>query len=122
MFEAYKISVAISLTNHVSQGLAMMSGEFAKTEAQATLLQKRINGIKSDLAKGAMYLGAGLGIAMLLKGPYEEAKKLAQAKADFSNLNLSNIDNTRVFGTAANLAHKTLGTTITDNIKLIQDF
>lgn len=121
MFEAYKIAVKISLINHVSTGLLAMGKDFARTEAQAAKLEMRIKNIQSSALKGALMFAGGVGIAGLLKVPYEEAKKLAQAQADFSNLNLSAMDNAKAFGTAAANAHKTLGSTITGNIKLIQD-
>lgn len=121
MFDAYKIGVTLSLTNHVSKGLLLMAGDFAKTEAQATLLQRRMNSIKNDALKGGLMLGAGAGMLMLLKGPYEEAKKLAQAQANFQTLNLSAGENAEVFGKAAAMSHKLLGTTITENVKLIHD-
>jgi len=121
MFEAYKIGVTLSLTNHVSKGLMLMAGDFAKTEAQATLLQKRIHSIKNDAIKGGLFLGAGVGMLALLKGPYEEAKKLAQAQANFQTLNLSAFENSQAFGKAASMSHKILGTTITENVKQIHD-
>jgi hypothetical protein len=125
-FEAYKIGIKISLINHVSTGLGIMAGDFTKAERKALLLENRLKliqleGIKLKGVMGGMMFGAGAAGMMLLKGSYEEAKKLAQAQADFQNLNLSALDNSRVFGVATNLSHKTLGTTITNNIKLIQD-
>jgi hypothetical protein len=121
MFDAYKIGVTLSLTNHVSKGLMAMAGDFAKTEGQVTLLQKRINSIKNDALKGGLMIGAGVGMLALLKGPYEEAKKLAQAQADFQTLNLSGAENSEAFGKAASMSHKILGTTITENVKLVHD-
>jgi hypothetical protein len=121
MFDAYKIGVTLSLTNHVSKGLLLLASDFAKTEAQATLLQKRINSIKNDALKGGLMLGAGAGMLALLKGPYEEAKKLAQAQANFQTLNLSALENSQAFGKAATMSHQILGTTITENVKLIHD-
>lgn len=121
MFDAYKIGITLSLTNHVSKGLLLMAGDFAKTEAQATLLQKRLVSIQNDAIKGGLMLGAGVGMLALLKGPYEEAKKLAQAQANFQTLNLSASENAQAFGKAATMSHQTLGTTITNNVKLIHD-
>lgn len=57
----------------------------------------------------------------ILFAPYEEAKKLAQAKADFSTLNLSSADNDKVSTQAVTLSQQVLGSTITGNIKAIQD-
>lgn len=121
MFDAYKIGITLSLTNHVSKGLALMAADFAKTEAQATMLHKRIKAIQNDAIKGGLMLGAGAGMLALLKGPYEEAKRLAQAQADFLTLNLSAADNAAAFGKAATMSHQLLGTTIKQNVKLIHD-
>jgi hypothetical protein len=121
MFEAYKIGVRVSLINHVSTGLLAMGKDFARTHGEVTALERSIKSIQNTALKGGLMVGAAIGIGAMLKAPYEEAKKLAQAQADFNNLNLSALDNSRAFGTATNIAHKTLGTTITGNIKLIQD-
>lgn len=65
--------------------------------------------------------GFGAAIAGSLKAPYEEAKKLEMAKTAFRQMNLSTEDNATAFASAASLAHKQLGSTITENIELIQD-
>ena len=61
----------------------LLAGDFAKTEAQATLLQKRINSIKNDALKGGLLLGAGVGMLALFKAPLEEAKKFEQQVGKF---------------------------------------
>lgn len=121
MFDAYKIAVTISLTNYVSAHLTSMAKDFKGTEEEALKLQNRINGIRSDALKGGLMLGVGAGMLMLLKGPYEEAKKLAQAQANFQTLNLSSAENAEAFAKAASMSHRILGTTITDNVKSIHD-
>lgn len=121
MFEAFKIGVKISLINHASLGLAALSRDFLKTEAQATLLQRRIESIQRQAAKGVAMLGVAGGIAGMLKAPYEEAKKLEMAKQRFQTLNLSESDNMSVWATAQTLSQKQLGSTMAENIALIQD-
>jgi hypothetical protein len=121
MFEAFKVGVSISLINHVSHGLSLMSRDFMRTEADAAKLESRIKSIQALALKGALAMGAGAAGLMLLKGPYEEAKKLAQAEANFGTLNLTAMENAQAFGKAASMSHKILGTTITDNVKLIHD-
>lgn len=121
MFEAFQIGVRISLINGATAGLAALSAQFLKAEGDAARLDARIKGIKSGLIGGASMLAAGVAGAALLKGPYEEAKKLAQAKADFSTLNLAAMDNETAYAKASEIAHQRLGSTITENIKLIQD-
>ena len=79
--EAYKIAVNMSLVNHVSAGLASMVKDFAKTEEQAALLQKRLNGIKSDFMKGGLMMGAGVGMLSLLKSPINDAMEWEKTMA-----------------------------------------
>lgn len=121
MFEAYKIGIRLSLINHASLGLAALSKDFMKSEAEAARLQKRIDSIKNQALKGGLMLGLSAGIAGALKVPYEEAKKLSQEQQKFSALNLSAADNARAFAQAQTLAHRNLGSTIAENIALIRD-
>jgi hypothetical protein len=121
MFEAFKIGVKISLINHAALGLAALAKDFMRTEAQAAALQKRIDSINKQAMKGGLMLGLGAGIAGMLKGPYEEAKKLEQERQKFRVLNLSAADNELAFTKAQALAHKNLGSTIGENIALIRD-
>jgi len=79
MFEAYKIGVAISLTNHVSAGLANMVKDFAKTDAQAALLQKRIDSIGRGLKGGLIAVGAGAALAAMFKPAIADAMKFERA-------------------------------------------
>ena len=127
-FEAYTVAVRLTLINNVSAGLLGISrhihqvdGEFAGAQKSAAALEARMLGIaRLGMAGGAL---AGTGMMMLksVKGAYEEAKKWAQSRADFENLNLSTIDNQRAYSQATNLAHQALGTTMAGNLKLIQD-
>lgn len=121
MFEAFKIGVKISLVNHAALGLAALAKDFMRTEEQAALLQKRIDSINKQAVKGGLMLGLGAGIAGMLKGPYEQAKKLEQERQKFTALNLSAADNALAFAKAQDLAHKNLGSTIGENIALIRD-
>jgi hypothetical protein len=79
MFEAYKIGVAISLTNHVSAGLSSMVKDFAKTDAQAALLQKRIDSIGRGLKGGLIAAGAGAALAAMFKPAIADAMKFERA-------------------------------------------
>ena len=80
-----------------------------------------MSSIGKQLAWGGAMMAGGLAIANLLKAPIEEAKKLSQAKADFMTLNLGQIESEKAFSVASVNAHKNLGMSITENIKLIQD-
>jgi hypothetical protein len=121
MFEAFRIGVKISLINHAALGLAALAKDFMRTEAQAAALQKRIDSINKQAMKGGLMLGLGGAIAGMLKGPYEEAKKLEQERQKFQALNLSAADNALAFAKAQELAHKNLGSTIGENIAMIRD-
>ena len=79
MFEAYKIGVAISLTDHVSAGLASLTKNFAKTDEQAAMLQKRIEGISRGLKGGLIATGAGIALATMFKPAIEDAMKFERA-------------------------------------------
>lgn len=119
MFEAYKIGITLSLTNHVSRGLMLMANDFAKTEAQATLLEKRIKSIQSDALKGGLLLGAGMGILALFKAPLEEAKKFDQALGKFKLLGLSDAQNADAVKFVRSM--DTMGTSYVDNMKLMTE-
>ena len=119
MLDAYKIGVTLSLTNHVSRGLMMMAGDFAKTEAQATLLQKRIHSIKNDALKGGLLLGAGVGMLALFKGPLEEAKKFQTETAKFASLGFG--DKVTAQAVKFAIGMNTVGTSARDNLTLLSD-
>lgn len=121
MFEAYKIGIKLSLVDHVSAGLAAMSRSFMKTDADAKALEARILSIKKTALTGALMTGAGLSMVHSLKGPYEKAKELAQAKTNFETLNLSAAENQEAYAKAAAMSHDVLGTAITENVKHIHD-
>jgi hypothetical protein len=102
-------------------GLAALGKDFMRTEGQAALLQKRIDSINKQAMKGGLMLGLGGAIAGIMKGPYEQAKKLEMERQKFQALNLSASDNALAFSKAQELAHKNLGSTIGDNIAMIAD-
>lgn len=63
MFENYAVAVKISLVNHVSAGLLLLTSQFAETDAAAAKLQKRMASIQSMAKGGAYLLGGGLALA-----------------------------------------------------------
>ncbi|RRS00050.1 hypothetical protein EIP75_22880 [Aquabacterium soli] len=128
MFEAYSVGVRLTLLGNVSTGLTSMIGHFNHLNRQIESAELRLAGFERkwlELKKGALIGGAltavGVGLGAVLKGPYEEAKKLEQAKAKFLTLNLSAKENQEAFGTAYTTSQKVLGTAIADNIGLVQD-
>ena len=63
MFENYAVSVKISLVNHVTAGLLLLTKQFASTDAAAAKLQQRMNGIQNMAKGGAYLLGGGMALA-----------------------------------------------------------
>lgn len=119
MFEAYKIGVTLSLTNHVSQGLRLMATDFAKTEAQATALQKRIDLIQRDAVKGGLMLGAGVGILSLFKAPLNEARKYEREFANFKLFGMTSAQNAEAANFVNNM--NAVGTSYVDNMRLMTE-
>jgi len=81
MFEAYKVGVKLSIINHVSPVLAMISGQFIKTDKDAKALQDRLKSIKILGATGAAigtagFMGLGI-IGKMVKPATEYAHQLA---------------------------------------------
>lgn len=63
MFESYEVAVKISLVNHVSAALLLISRQFAGTDAAAAALQKRLTSIQTMAKGGAYLLGGGAALA-----------------------------------------------------------
>jgi len=97
----------------------LLAGDFAKTEAQATLLQKRINSIKNDALKGGIMLGAGVGMLSLFKAPLEEAKKFQTETAKFASLGFGDKVTSQAVKFATGM--QTVGSSARDNLTLLSD-
>lgn len=128
MFEAYSVGIKLSLTNNVSAGLAYLIGHFQRLNSHIQSSEQGLNSMEARLLRlqrlglvGGVLTGVGAFGLYALKGPYEEAKRLEQAKADFRALNLTKSENEQAFATAAVTSQKVLGTTITENVRLVTD-
>jgi hypothetical protein len=119
MFEAYKIGITLSLTNHVSRGLMLMARDFAATDAEAKLLEKRIKSIQNDALKGGLMLGAGLGIVALFKAPLDEARKFDQALGKFKLFGLSDAQNADAVKFVRTI--DVMGASYVENMKLMTE-
>lgn len=86
MFEAYKIGVAMTLLNHVSPVLSSIVRDFAKTNAEAALFQKRLDSIKMGMVGGLMATGAGIALASMFKTPIEDALKFERTMLRVKNI------------------------------------
>jgi hypothetical protein len=74
MFDAYKITVKISVINAASSGPILLAKQFQQTGMAATQLQSRILTLQNRALKGGLLLGAGIAGLSLFKAPLEEAK------------------------------------------------
>lgn len=119
--EAYKVAVRLSLTENVTAGLIGLTRHFATAENSAASLRNQLSSIGKMTAVGGGLLAIGGVLTKGLDAALKSAKEVAKAQADFRTLNLTSAENAGVYSTAANLTHKTLGSTIAGNIKLIQD-
>lgn len=119
MFEAFKIGVKISLLNHASYGLAMLSKDFLKTEADATKLEQRLKSIKNLGLAGGLMAGVGtLGLS-LFKGPLDEAKKFETEVQKFKALGLGDAVNTDAVKFAKGM--DIMGQSARDNLVMLRD-
>lgn len=73
MFEAYKVATTLTLTNHVSGVLGLISRDFMKTKAEAAALQLELKKIKLLGMSGAILGGAGFMGLMAIKGAVKPA-------------------------------------------------
>ncbi|WP_096150192.1 hypothetical protein [Enterobacter asburiae] len=119
--EAYKVAVRLSLTENVTAGLIGLSRHFATAENSAANLRSQLALIGKMTAVGGGLLAVGGVLTKGLDSALKSAREVAKAQADFKTLNLTTAENASVYNTAANLTHKTLGSSIAGNIKLIQD-
>lgn len=94
MFEAYKVSLRLSLVSNVGSGLAVLSHQFAKLNgdtkrAQSSIadLEKSLNNIKRLGLVGGAMAGVGFGALSLFRAPLEAAKEYETAHARFKTLN-----------------------------------
>jgi hypothetical protein len=83
--EAYRVAVRISLVENVTRGLSMMARHFRTTDAEAKVLERRMQAISKLALGGGLLAGAGMFGLGLFKGPIDEASKyqrlMAQLKA-----------------------------------------
>lgn len=119
MFEAYKIGVRISLINHASMGLALLSKDFLRTESDAQKLEFRIKSIKNMMIAGGAMTALGAGGLALFKGPLEEAKKFQTEVAKFTALGLGDATNRDAVKFAKGM--DIMGSSARDNMVLLRE-
>lgn len=118
-FEAYSVAVKLSLINHVSAGMAMISKSLASTGGDVDKLNAKLASIGKQGAIGAAMFAGGLGLASMLKGPLDEAKKFQNETERFRSLGLGD----KVTADAVKFASgmDTYGTSIRENLGLLRD-
>lgn len=118
-FEAYSVAVKLSLINHVSAGMLMISKSLAATGQDVDKLNAKLSSIGKQGAIGAVMFAGGLGIASLFKAPLDEAKKFQNEVERFRSLGLGD----KVTADAVKFASgmDTYGTSIRENLGLLRD-
>lgn len=119
--EAYKVAVRLSLTENVTAGLIGLTRHFAAAENSAARLRNQLSSIGKMTAVGGGLMAIGFGLIKGLDAALKSAKDVARAQADFKTLNLNATEMAEVNAKAMEQTHKTLGSTIAGNIRLIQD-
>ena len=119
MFEAYKVGITIALTNHVTQALTLMRGDFARTDAAALKLQATMKQIKLLGMGGAILGGTGYAGLHALGKTYEAAKEYQQALAQFKSMNLGDAINSQADKFAR--GSSVIGASATDLIRTTRD-
>lgn len=118
-FEAYSVAVKLSLINHVSAGMLMISKSLATAGQDVDRLNSKLASIGKQGAIGGLMVAGGLGIAAMFKGPLEEASKFQNEIERFRSLGLGD----KVTNDAVKFASgmNTYGTSIRENLGLLRD-
>ncbi|MHC8295319.1 phage tail tape measure protein [Pseudomonas sp. LB3P58] len=118
-FEAYSVAVKLSLINHVSAGMLMISKSLATAGQDVDKLNAKLSSIGKQGAIGGLMVAGGLGIAAMFKAPLDEAKKFQNEVERFRSLGLGEkVTNDAVmFASGMN----TYGTSIRENLGLLRD-
>lgn len=118
-FEAYSVAVKLSLINHVSAGMLMISKSLATTGQDVDKLNAKLASIGKQGAIGGLMVAGGLGIAAMFKAPLAEAQKFQNEVERFRSLGLGDkvTDDAVKFATGMD----TYGTSIRENLGLLRD-
>jgi hypothetical protein len=117
--EAYSVAVKVSLLNHVTPGLLLISKGLNHAGMDADKLNSKLASIGKQAAIGAGMLVGGLAIASLFKAPLEEAKKFQTETARFNSLGFGDSVNQQAVVFARGM--KTIGTSANENLTLVSD-
>lgn len=118
-FEAYSVAVKLSLINHVSSGLLMISKGLTAAGTDAETLNKRMASIGKQAMIGGVMFAGGLAIAHLFKAPLEEAKRFEAETQRFRSLGLGDVVTNDAVKFAKGM--NSYGTSIRENLGLLRD-
>lgn len=126
MWDAYKVSVKLTLVNGVSAGLAGLATQFRALNGHVNTTQNSLLGIERRLANikrlgmigGGMAAAGGFGLS-LFRGPIEAASEYERAYARFKTLNLGMLANQQADQFAR--ASQRFGTSSTDMMENLRE-
>ena len=121
MFEAYKVGIKLSLINHVSPGLLLMSKQLSQTDKAAELLQTRLNKIRPLGMTGAAPGRAGfMGLGVLAK-MIKPAEEYARQLNTMNTAGLKHKEMADAIGTAWKTTGAVITTTASENLRSLMD-
>ncbi|WLD64703.1 hypothetical protein QU606_20345 [Pseudomonas sp. OVF7] len=118
-FEAYSVAVKLSLINHVSAGMALISKSLARSGQDVDALNAKLASIGKQGAIGAAMFAGGMGLASMFKAPLEEARLFQNETERFRSLGLGDKVTTDAVQFAKGM--NTYGTSIRENLSLLRD-
>lgn len=117
--EAYSVAVKLSLINHVSSGLLMISKNLHTTGMDADLLNSKLMSIGKQAAIGGAMFGGGLGIAAMFKGPLDSAITYQKEMSKLQQQGLGQLQISEAMKFSE--ANKIIGTSLMDRTKMFTD-
>ncbi|WP_052960078.1 hypothetical protein [Pseudomonas fluorescens] len=118
-FEAYSVTVKLSLINHVSAGLALISRGLHTAGQDADRLNRQLSSIGRQAAIGGAMFAGGLGIAAMFKAPLDEAKKFQNETERFRSLGLGDAVTADAVKFAKGM--NSYGVSVRENLGLLRD-
>lgn len=126
MFDAYRVSVRLSLVSNVSAGLAAIASHLKSVNKDVGVTQAQFKALHGQMQKiqrmgmvGGGMAAVGVGMLAMFKGPLEEAKKFDQAVGKFKLFGMGDAVNSEAVKFAKGM--KVMGSSYTENMKLITE-
>lgn len=118
-FEAYSVAIKLSLINHVSSGLLMISKGLQGAGQDADKLHSKIKSIGAQMATGGIMFAGGMGLLHMFKAPLEEAKKFETQVAKLSLYGMSDAVNREAVQFVRGM--DIIGTSLTEKMRLFNE-